>query len=88
MMGRSKAWLYLGAMALATVAVAPAPAAAQKPTKVNGVIADRSGANMVIRTATGSTTVTLNNATKVEEKKGALKLKHSSMAATSLIPGL
>ena len=88
MMERSKAWFYLGALALATVAVAPAPVSAQKPTKINGVIADRSGANMIVRTATGTTTVTLNNATKVEEKKGALKLKHSSMAATSLIPGL
>ena len=77
-----------GAVALATVAVAPAPVAAQKPTKVNGVIAGRSGANMMVRTATGTTTVTLNDATKVEEKKGALKLKHSSMAVTSLIPGL
>ena len=88
MMERSKAWFYLGALALATVAVAPAPVSAQKPTKINGVIADRSGANMIVRTATGTTTVTLNNATKVEEKKGALKLKHSTMAATSLIPGL
>jgi len=86
MMERSKAWFYLGALALATVAVAPAPVSAQKPTKINGVIADRSGANMIVRTATGTTTVTLNNATKVEEKKGALKLKHSTMAATSLIP--
>ena len=43
---------------------------------------------MIVRTATGTTTVTLNESTKVEEKKGALKLKHSSMAATSLIPGL
>ena len=88
MMERSKAWFYLGALALATVAVAPAPVSAQKPTKISGVIANRSGANMIVRTATGTTTVTLNNATKVEEKKGALKLKHSTMAATSLIPGL
>ena len=88
MMGRSNAWFYLGAVALATVAVAPVQVAAQKPTKVNGVIAGRSGANMMVRTATGTTTVTLNDATKVEEKKGALKLKHSSMAVTSLIPGL
>ena len=88
MMGRSKAWFYLGAVALATVAMAPAPVSAQKATKVNGVIAGRSGANMMVRTATGTTTVTLNESTKVEEKKGALKLKHSSMAVTSLIPGL
>ena len=88
MMGRSKAWFYLGAVALATVAMVPAPVSAQKATKVNGVIAGRSGANMMVRTATGTTTVTLNESTKVEEKKGALKLKHSSMAVTSLIPGL
>jgi len=88
MMGRSKTWFHLGALTLATVAVAPAPVSAQKPTKIVGVIAGRSGANMIVRTATGTTTVTLNESTKVEEKKGALKLKHSSMAATSLIPGL
>ena len=66
MMGRSNAWFYLGAVALATVAVAPVQVAAQKPTKVNGVIAGRSGANMMVRTATGTTTVTLNDATKVD----------------------
>jgi outer membrane protein OmpA-like peptidoglycan-associated protein len=88
MMGRSRAWFCIGVVALATSVVAPAPVAAQKPTKVNGVIAGRSGANMIVRTATGTTTVTLNGSTKVEEKKGALKLKHSSMAATSLVPGL
>ncbi len=77
-----------GMVALMALAMAPQSATAQKPTKINGVIADRSGANMMVRTATGTTTVTLNDATKVEEKKGALKLKHSSMAMTSLIPGL
>ena len=77
-----------GMVALMALAMAPQAATAQKPTKINGVIADRSGANMMVRTATGTTTVTLNDATKVEEKKGALKLKHSSMAMTSLIPGL
>ena len=77
-----------GLLVLAGLVGAPPTAMAQKPTKINGVIADRAGANMVVRTATGTTTVTLNDATKVEEKKGALKLKHSSMAETSLIPGL
>ena len=75
-------------LALAGLVAVPRAALAQKPTKVDGVIAGRSGANMMVRTATGTTTVTLNNSTKVEEKKGALKLKHSSMAMTSLIPGL
>lgn len=78
----------MGLLALAGLATVPQAALAQKQTKINGVIADRSGANMMVRTATGTTTVTLNDATKVEEKKGALKLKHSSMAMTSLIPGL
>lgn len=82
-----KAWAVAGLLALVGLAAAPQGALAQK-TKVNGVIAGRSGANMMVRTATGTTTVTLNDATKVEEKKGALKLKHSSMAMTSLIPGL
>jgi outer membrane protein OmpA-like peptidoglycan-associated protein len=77
-----------GVLTLAGFAVAPQSALAQKPTKISGVIAGRSGANMMVHTATGTTTVTLNDATKVEEKKGVLKLKHSSMAMTSLIPGL
>ena len=88
MKGRNKAWFFIGALAFTTAVMAPAPATAQKPTKINGVIAGRSGANMMVRTATGTTTVTLNESTKVEEKKGALKLKHSTMAVTSLIPGL
>jgi outer membrane protein OmpA-like peptidoglycan-associated protein len=88
MMGRSKTWLYLGAVAFGAVAVAPVPATAQKPTKISGVITGRNGADMMVRTTSGTTTVTLDNATRVEEKKGALKLKHSTMAATSLIPGL
>ena len=73
---------------LTLMATAALPHAAMAQTKVNGVIAGRSGANMMVRTATGTTTVTLNDATKVEEKKGALKLQKSTMAATSLIPGL
>ena len=72
---------------LTLMALAALPQAAMAQTKVNGVIAGRSGANMMVRTATGTTTVTLNDATKVEEKKGALKLQKSSMAVTSLIPG-
>ena len=77
-----------GLLTLAGLAAAPQAAMAQKPTKISGVIAGRNGADMMVRTATGTTTVTLNNATQVQEKKGALKLKKSSMAMTSLIPGL
>ena len=77
-----------GLLALVGLTAAPQVGQAQKPTKISGVIAGRSGADMMVRTATGTTTVTLNSTTKVEEKKGALKLKHSSMAMTSLIPGL
>lgn len=73
---------------LTLMALAALPQAGMAQTKVNGVITGRSGANMMVRTATGTTTVTLNDATKVEEKKGALKLQKSSMAVTSLIPGL
>jgi outer membrane protein OmpA-like peptidoglycan-associated protein len=75
-------------LALAGLAAVPEGAVAQKPTKISGVITGRNGADMMVRTTSGTTTVTLNDATKVEEKKGALKLKHSTMAATSLIPGL
>ncbi len=78
----------MGLVAAVGISVGPEAALAQKPTKISGVISGRSGADMMVTTATGTTTVTLNDATKVEEKKGALKLKHSSMAMTSLIPGL
>jgi hypothetical protein len=47
------------------------PRGRAKPTKINGVIAGRSGANMMIRTATGTTTVTLNDSTKVERRRRA-----------------
>lgn len=86
-MALSKAWSLAGVAVLASL-VAATPASAQKATKIDGVISGRSGADMIVRGSAGTTTVTLNNSTKVEEKKGALKLKHSSMAMTSLIPGL
>lgn len=86
-MGRSR-MAFGGALALVAVAAIAAPAAAQKSAKINGVIVGRSGADMIVRNGANTTTVTLNNATKVEEKKGALHLKKSSMAETSLIPGL
>ena len=86
-MGRSR-MVLAGMIALAAATTMPQSLMAQKPTKIHGVIVGRSGADMMVQSGSTTTTVTLNNSTKVEEKKGALKLKHSSMAETSLIPGL
>ena len=48
-----------GLLALVGLTAAPQVGQAQKPTKISGVIAGRSGADMMVRTATGTTTVTL-----------------------------
>ncbi|MGA7291489.1 MAG: OmpA family protein [Terriglobales bacterium] len=61
-----------------------------KKMKVDGLIIDRSGENLTVKTFKGSTNVTvvLADETKVEIPKGLLKLRHSDQAITALIPGL
>ena len=77
-------------MALLAVSAIPGALTAQETVKVNGVIVARSGAEMIVHPqgATGNTTVTLSNDTKVEVKGGPLGVKKSSMGPATLIPGL
>ncbi len=77
-------------MALLTISAIPATLTAQETVKVDGVIVARSGAEMIVHPqgATGNTTVTLSNDTKVEVKGGPLGVKKSSMGPATLIPGL
>jgi OOP family OmpA-OmpF porin len=68
----------------------PMSASAQETVKLQGVIVGRSGADMVVHVqgATGNTTVTLSNDTRVEVKGGPLGIKKSSMGPATLVPGL
>ena len=56
-------------------------------TKVQGVIATRTGETLVVSTDSGNVTVVLTDDTKVQQPKG-LGLRHKQMSATVLIPGL
>ncbi len=56
-------------------------------TKVQGVIARRTGETLVVSTDSGNVTVVLTDDTKVQQPK-VLGLRHKQMSATVLIPGL
>jgi hypothetical protein len=56
-------------------------------TKVQGVIATRTGETLVVSTDSGNVAVVLTDDTKVQQPKG-LGLRHKQMSATVLIPGL
>jgi OmpA-OmpF porin, OOP family len=56
-------------------------------TKVQGVIATRTGETLVVSTDSGSVTIVLTDDTKVQTPKG-LGLSYKQMSATVLMPGL
>ena len=57
--------------------------------KVKGLITNRTGENLVLKTSDGDTvTVILNDRTKVQEPKGLIGVRKKSMSAAVLIPGL
>jgi OOP family OmpA-OmpF porin len=56
-------------------------------TKVEGVIATRTGETLVVSTASGNVTVVLTDDTKVQQPKG-LGLRKKQLSATVLVPGL
>ena len=57
--------------------------------KVKGLITNRTGENLVLKTSDGDTvTVILNDSTKVQEPKGLIGVRKKSMSAAVLIPGL
>lgn len=61
---------------------------AEDAIKVKGVIVGRDGAAMAIKGEAASWTVLLNEATKVEAKKGMLGVRKDELNVTDLIPGL
>ena len=63
-------------------------AAGQQTTTVKGVITARDGAAMSVKGAVASWTIVLNDDTKVEAKKGMLKVRKETLNITDLIPGL
>jgi hypothetical protein len=77
------AWLVVVALAYGQTA------APGKEIKFEGVIADRNGADMTIRTASGNVVVALNDGTTVEGKEGVLHLRSDRQEAImALVPGL
>lgn len=70
------------------LAVAPAqsPDSAQK-VKVRGLITDRTGDTLTLKTSEGIVTIVLTDDTKAQKPKG-LGLRKTQMSFTALIPGL
>lgn len=59
-----------------------------KKVKVKGLITGRDGDNLTLKAKDENLTVEINDATKVEEPKGLLKLRKKEMGFTALMPGL
>ena len=71
-----------------TLLVLSSFAFAQSAT-LQGIIDGRSGANMMVKSADGTTTVVvLNDGTQVEEVEGGLHMRKKQMGLTALVPGL
>lgn len=75
-------------LALAATALLSVAAIAQS-TQVQGIIDGRKGANMMVKSADGTTTVVvLTDSTQVEEVEGGLRMRKKEMGMTALVPGL
>ena len=62
---------------------------AQEKTKVKGLITERTGETIVLKTNDGNTvTVVLDDDTKVQQPKGLVGMRKKEMSAAVLIPGL
>ena len=69
--------------------VALTSARAQDKVKVKGLITERTGETIVLKTSDGSTmTVVLDDDTKVQQPRGLTGLRKEKMSAAVLIPGL
>ena len=79
----------LGATATLILGVA-AGALGQETQKFKGLIVGRDGPNMIVKNeeANMTTTVTLDDSTKVQAIKGKLGVRKSEMGMAALIPGL
>ena len=61
--------------------------ASEDKAKAKGMIIDRTGETLTLKTADGTTTVVLDDSTKVQQPKG-LGLRKKQVSAAVLIPGL
>jgi outer membrane protein OmpA-like peptidoglycan-associated protein len=90
-MKQHRSWIVFCTALLCMLCVGLAYGASDgKKVKVKGLITSRDGENLTLRATNGSgdIIVVLTEATKVEQPKGLLKLRHSEQAVTALIPGL
>ena len=90
-MKQHRSWIVFCTALLCMLCVGLAYGASNgKKVKVKGLITGRDGENLTLRATNGSgdIIVVLTEATKVEQPKGLLKLRHSEQAVTALIPGL
>jgi OOP family OmpA-OmpF porin len=77
------------AVGILALCVAVLMAHAQEKTKVKGLITERTGETIVLKTNDGNTvTVILDDDTKVQQPKGLIGMRKKSMSAAVLIPGL
>jgi OOP family OmpA-OmpF porin len=76
-------------LAVCFLALMSANAVAQgEKAKVKGLITNRTGETLVVKTADGEVTVTLDDDTKVQKPKGLIGARKKEMSAAVLIPGL
>lgn len=76
-----------GLLAICFLALLSAYAQGDK-VKVKGLITDRTGETIVLKTTDGTTTVILDDDTKVQQPKGLIGARKKQMSAAVLIPGL
>jgi outer membrane protein OmpA-like peptidoglycan-associated protein len=74
--------------ALAALGVLPAGALAQEETTIKGMILDRQGNRIHLRTGTGEVHVRMLDSTKVESTAGVLGVRRQGRLPTELIAGL
>jgi outer membrane protein OmpA-like peptidoglycan-associated protein len=79
----------VSALALLLMVLAPLGAAYAQNVKVEGVIKERSGDTLILKTSDSpKVIVLLTQSTDVGQLQGALKARHKTMSMAALIPGL
>jgi OmpA-OmpF porin, OOP family len=68
--------------------VIPVFVAAADKAEVNGMIKDRTGETLVVKTESGDVTVVLTNDTKTEDNRGLIGVRDKEMGDVVLVPGL
>src|SRR5512133_1660560 len=68
--------------------VIPVFVAAADKAEVNGMIKDRTGETLTVKTESGDVTVVLTNDTKTEDNRGLIGVRDKEMGDVVLVPGL